>query len=208
MIWKRRGLQAEDQRQAAFLTRLETDPSCVAGAELIADTLENLKMLLLSRWERENAQSVSAPNEAPDQTVKRLYLIADQQDEEALEPLEDFFYSQGIEVSLPGFETDEAETQQIHIQNLRDCDAALIYYGAASMHWVDFKIRDLQKASGYRDGKPITTAAVYLAPPLNRRKERFKSVLVETLRQSGDAFEASLLEPFVESVKSGERSES
>ena len=119
--------------------------------ELVADTLENLKVLLRTRWERERAQR-SAPAQKPvARGAPRVYLICDQQDEPALEPLEDFFYEQGIEVSLPGFEAEESEVQQIHIQNLRDCDAALIYYGAAGMHWVDFKIRDLQKAAGYRD---------------------------------------------------------
>ena len=113
-----------------------------------------------------------------------MYLICDQQDEAALEPLEDFFYDQGIEVSLPGFEAEESEVQQIHIQNLRDCDAALIYYGAAGMHWVDFKIRDLQKAAGYRDSRPIPVSAVYVAPPFNHRKERFKSVSTEVIRQT------------------------
>ena len=130
-----------------------------------------------------------------------MYLICDQQDEAALEPLEDFFYDQGIEVSLPGFEAEESEVQQIHIQNLRDCDAALIYYGAAGMHWVDFKIRDLQKAAGYRDSRPIPVSAVYVAPPFNHRKERFKSVSTEVVRQAGDAFAPGLLTDFVAAVR-------
>ena len=129
-----------------------------------------------------------------------MYLICDQQDEEAVEALEDFFYAQGIEVSLPAFEADEAEVQKIHIQNLRDCDAALIYYGAAGMHWVDFKIRDLQKAAGYRDSIPIPVSAVYLAPPFNRRKERFKSLSTEVIRQTDDTFDPVLLEAFVASI--------
>jgi hypothetical protein len=130
-----------------------------------------------------------------------VYLICDQQDEQAVEPLEDYFYSQGIEVSLPGFEADESEVQQIHIQNLRDCDGALIYYGAAGMHWVDFKIRDLQKAAGYRDARPIAATAVYVAPPRNHRKERFKSVSTQVIRQPEDAFDASLLAGFVDSLR-------
>ncbi len=129
-----------------------------------------------------------------------MYLICDQQDEEAVEPLEDYFFSQGIEVSLPAFDADEAEVQQIHIQNLRDCDAALIYFGAAGMHWVDFKIRDLQKAAGYRESVPIPVSAVYLAPPLNRRKERFKSLSTEVLKQEGDTFAPEVLEAFVAAV--------
>ena len=102
---------------------------------------------------------------------------------------------------MPGFEAEEAEVQQIHIQNLRDCDAALIYYGAAGMHWVDFKIRDLQKAAGYRDSRPIPVSAVYVAPPFNHRKERFKSVSTEVIRQPKDSFAPELLADFVEAIR-------
>ncbi len=130
-----------------------------------------------------------------------MYLICEQQDEAAVEPLEDFFFAQGIEVSLPGFEAEESEVQQIHIQNLRDCDAALIYYGAAGMHWVDFKIRDLQKAAGYRDSRPIAVSAVYVAPPFNHRKERFKSVSTAVIRQAKDLFDPALLTDFVAAVR-------
>lgn len=201
LIWIPKGLQPRDERQASFIRQLQSEPRTVTGAELIADTLENLKVLLRSRWEREQAQSQKPPPASASEGVPRVYLICDQQDEAAIEPLEDFFYSRGIEVSLPGFEADESEVQQIHIQNLRDCDAALIFYGAAGMHWVDFKIRDLQKAAGYRDSQPIRVSTVYVAPPFNHRKERFKSVSVDVVRQSQEAFDPAALESFVSSLR-------
>jgi serine/threonine protein kinase len=201
LIWIPKGLQPRDERQTSFLRQLQGDPRTVTGAELIADTLENLKVLLRTRWEREQAERDKAPAKPATGGAPRLYLICDQQDEAALEPLEDFLYDQGIEVSLPGFEAEESEVQQIHIQNLRDCDAALIYYGAAGMHWVDFKIRDLQKAAGYRVSRPIPIRAVYIAPPFNHRKERFKSVSAQVLRQTGDAFAAGLLTDFVAAIR-------
>ncbi len=69
------------------------------------------------------------------------------------------------------------------------------------MHGVDFKIRDLQEAAGYRDSRPIPVSAVYKAPPFNHRKERFKSVSTEVVRQAGDAFGAGLLTDFVAAVR-------
>lgn len=200
LVWVPKGLRPKDERQEQFIQQLESKPDALAGAELIADTMENLKVLLISRWEREQVETQNSNTAEEPSTAPRVYIICDQRDEEAIEPLEDFFYEKGIEVSLPGFEADESEVQQIHIQNLRDCDAALIYYGAAGMHWVDFKIRDLQKAAGYRDSRPIPVNAVYLGPPFNRRKERFKSVSVETLRQDDNVFNASVLAGFVDSL--------
>ncbi len=201
LIWIPKGLRAQDERQAKFIRQLESEPRSVTGAELIADTLENLKVLLRTRWAREQAEREKPPAAATTGNAPRVYLICDQQDEAAIEPLEDFFYAEGIEISLPGFEAEESEVQQIHIQNLRDCDAALIYYGGAGMHWVDFKIRDLQKAAGYRDSRPISASAVYVAPPFNHRKERFKSLSTEVIRQPGDILDPALLQAFVASVR-------
>lgn len=200
LIWIPKGLKPRDERQSSFLRQLESEPSTLAGAELVADTLENLKVLLRSRWDRERVAREKPPATSPPGGAPRVYLICDRADEEAIEPLEDFFFSRGIEVSLPGFEADESEVQEIHIRNLRDCDAALIYYGAAGMHWVDFKIRDLQKAAGYRDSQPIAASAVYLAPPSNRRKERFKTLSATVIRQSEETFDPEVLNEFVASV--------
>lgn len=205
IIWMPKGLETRDARQSIFLQQLESDPIMMTGAELVVDTLENLKVLLRARWQKESKPSPgSASGEKANSAsadAPRLYLICDERDQEAIEPLEDFFYEQGIEVSLPGFEADESEVQEIHLQNLRDCDAALIFYGAAGMHWVDFNIRDLQKASGYRGARPIKVTGVYVAPPFNRRKERFKSVSVDLYRQEGDAFQPGLLGEFIETLR-------
>lgn len=201
LIWIPKGLQPRDERQTSFIRQLQSDPRAVTGAELIADTLENLKVLLRTRWEREQAEREKPAAPAASGSAPRVYLICDQQDETALEPLEDFFYDQGIEVSLPAFEANESEVQQIHIQNLRDCDAALIFYGAAGMHWVDFKIRDLQKAAGYRDSRPIPVSAVYVAPPFNHRKERFKSVSTTVIRQPTDTLVPEALAEFVVAIR-------
>ncbi len=207
LIWIPKGLQPRDDRQASFLRQLQADPHSVTGAELIADTLENLKVLLRTRWEREQAERDKPAQKPAAGSAPRVYLICDQQDEAALEPLEDFFYEQGIEVSLPGFEAEESEVQQIHVQNLRDCDAALIYYGAAGMHWVDFKMRDLQKAAGYREGRPIAVSAVFVAPPFNHRKDRFKSVSTEVIRQKEETFAPGLLADFVAAIRQAKDAE-
>ncbi len=207
LIWIPKGLQPRDERQSLFIRQLESDPRSVTGAELVADTLENLKVLLRTRWEREQAERDKPVQQPANAGAPRVYLICDQQDEAALEPLEDFFYAHGIEVSLPGFEAEESEVQQIHIRNLRDCDAALVYYGAAGMHWVDFKIRDLQKAAGYRDSRPIPVSVVYVAPPFNHRKERFKSLSTEVIRQAGDTFDPGLLKNFVAAIRQAKEAE-
>ena len=56
LIWIPKGLQPKDQRQSSFIRQLQADPRTVTGAELIADTLENLKVLLRTPGRREQAE--------------------------------------------------------------------------------------------------------------------------------------------------------
>jgi len=200
VIWLPRTLTPRDDRQAAFVRQLIEDPAAHRGAEVIQDTLENLKEILEERWRQKEQAPAQGPRSGP-ADVPRVYLICDRQDEATVEPLEDYLFEQGIEVSLPDFEHAEAAVSQVHLQNLEDCDAALVYYGAGGKSWVDFKLRDLLKAAGYRGGRKIDVQAVYVAPPLDRRKERFKTLTAEVYRASGETFEPAVLAPFVARVK-------
>jgi serine/threonine protein kinase len=203
LIWMPRQIQARDERQAMFLRELTEDPKAHRGAEIIQDTIENLKEYVQDKWrqEEEAEKAKAAPDPAAASSIPRVYLICDKLDETAVEAVEDHFFAQGVEVSVPEFEQDEATVSRIHWQNLEDCDGVLIYFGAAGKAWVDIKVRDLLKAVGYRKGRPIEVQAVYVAPPFDRRKERFKSLSTETIRQEGEAFDASALAGFVARLK-------
>jgi len=81
----------------------------------------------------------------------------------------------------------------------------LVYYGAGSKSWVDIKLRDLMKALGYRSGRPIEQQAVYVAPPFDRRKERFKTLSAEVIIQTGEHFDPGLLAAFIGRLKQQKR---
>jgi serine/threonine protein kinase len=206
LIWMPRNLSPQDERQAAFVRQLREDPEAQRGADVVEDTLENLKEIIEDRWRQAEA-SPPTPLSGGDGSVNvaRVYLICDQRDESAVESLEDFFYEQGIEVSLPDFGEDESSVGQFHWQQLQDCDAVLVYYGAGSKAWVDIKLRDLIKAVGYREGRPIAHQTVLVAPPLDRRKERFRTLSAEIIRQADEAFDAQLLAAFVDQIKHGKQ---
>jgi hypothetical protein len=205
LIWMPRDLAPGDERQAAFICEINEDPAAQRGADVIQDTLENLKEVIEDKWKQNAAQPALDSSRNGSVNVARVYLICDQRDESAVESIEDYFYEQGIEVSLPDFGDDESAVSQIHWQHLQDCDAALIYYGHGSKSWVDIKIRDLTKAVGYRDGQPIAHQAVYVAPPQDRRKDRFRTLSVEMIRQPGESFNPRLLVAFVEKIKFGKQ---
>ncbi|NIM11145.1 MAG: hypothetical protein GTO45_04095, partial [Candidatus Aminicenantes bacterium] len=85
-------------------------------------------------------------------------------------------------------------------ENLKSCDAVLIYYGAGNELWVRSITRDLTKITGYGRTRPLQVKAVFLAPPLTQSKERFRSHGLFVI--SGmEGFSPELLEPFMEMVK-------
>ncbi|MCH1494025.1 MAG: DUF4062 domain-containing protein, partial [Rubripirellula sp.] len=205
IIWMPRGIQPTDERQAEFVESLVEDPAAQQGADVIRDTLENLKQLLNERWRKEAQASTNSRSLADSQViddVARLYLIHEVDDEPAVEMIEDFFYERGIEVMLPEFEGSESEVSAVHIQSLQDCDAVLIYYGSCAKSWVDIKLRELTKAIGYRDGRPIDLRTVYIAPPSDRRKERFKTLSAEIVRQTDENLDVAELERLAGRIKS------
>lgn len=204
LIWMPKGLHPKDERQSQFLKQLSGDTDAVAGADVIEGTLEKLKEVIKETWKAR--EESSAPASKASTTAPQLYLICERTDEAEVEALEDAFYDLGIEVSLPAFEEDEAVVSEVHWQNLTDCDGVLVYYGKCGKSWVDIKLRDLTKAAGYRGGRAIDVRAVYVGPPSDRRKERYKTLAAEVIRQEGDQFEADSLQSFVDALKAGKDS--
>ena len=199
IIWLPRGVVAGDDRQIDFIQRINEDASSHAGAEIIEESLDNLKGYLLERLTPTSAApETPAPGHAP--AAANVYLICDARDEEAIEPLEDYLFAQGFEVSLPLFEGEEIEIAKAHRQKLTLCDAVLIYYGAGGRSWVEMKVMDLMQAPGFGRTKPFAAKAVLVAPPEDRRKSRFKTHFAEVLSQPGD-FDAGVLAPFIAQAK-------
>ena len=114
---------------------------------------------------------------------------------------EDYLFDQGLEVCLPAFDGGDADAAALHQENLMSCDAVLVYYGAAPKAWVDIKLRELLKAAGYGRETPITVQGVYIAPPDDRRKERFRSHQAKVIHQSADFAPSAELDAFVGQIK-------
>jgi hypothetical protein len=199
IIWLPKKLEPQDARQEAFIAALKKTPEFHCGAEIIQDHLESLKDILIERLAPRQETEEQTEREPSEQLPPRIYLICDKRDEQAIEALEDFFFNRGLEVGLPDFEVDEAEAAVTHRQNLLDCDAALVFYGAARHTWVDIKLRNLLKARGYGRPHDIPAQAVYIAPPFDRRKERFRTHTADVIRPKGE-FNPNDLESFVEKI--------
>ena len=108
-------------------------------------------------------------------------------------------YDAGYEVKIPQFDGDEDAFVQAHQDNLKFCDGVLIFFGECSGQWVDMKLMDLLKAPGYGRTKPLTAKAVYVGPPENRRKSRFRTRTADVI-QGSESINAEALKPFLDKV--------
>jgi serine/threonine protein kinase len=201
LVWMPAGGEPDDARQRAFVLRVQEDPVLHHRAEIIEGNLNLLKKDLIRRLAPpEEKPRATAPAKSPPGTPK-LYLICDPNDEEAVVALEDYLFAQGLEVMLPAFDGGDAVAAALHQQNLLTCDAVLVYFGRAPRAWVDIKLRELLKAAGYGRAAPIAVQAVYIAPPDDRRKDRFHSHQAAVIRQSGAFAPVAELDRFVSRIK-------
>ena len=203
-IWSPREFSEGEAKQVELLERIQEDPTLHSAAELIEGSISTLKRDIFRVIEEQKKKSEEDANKEikPVTDSKLIYLICEQRDEEAVEALEDYLFKEGLEVCLPAFDGDEADVKALHQENLINCSGALVYYGAAPRAWTDIKLRDLIKAVGYGRENPIENQAVFIAPPHDHRKERYKSHTAKIIRQNEESFTPSdELKEFIEAMK-------
>jgi len=77
----------------------------------------------------------------------------------------------GFEVAVPAFEGDASEVRKANQQQLANCDAVVLFYGAGDEAWKRTIDNELKKMAGYRGGRPLPAVFTYLAEPRTADKE-------------------------------------
>jgi hypothetical protein len=93
---------------------------------------------------------------------------------------------------------------EYHHKNLRDCDAALIYFGSGDEAWVRKNLEDLEKAYGYGREQDWVANAVYVGAPENPQKEDFLTHMVPYVIRNFRSFDPNDLQDFVGKVQAAE----
>ena len=159
LVWLPPGVHTTDERQQAFLTALQNDLALQVGDDLLQTNLEELKTVIQDKLKPPEAQK-EAPIDAGSAGPTRIYLIHDQQDQDAVQPLDDYLFDHECEVLRPLFAGDEGRVSAEHQANLCECDAVLFYYGQVEEGWLRGKLRDLRKAPGYGRTTPFMATAI------------------------------------------------
>lgn len=198
VIWVPPGLQPTDVRQQQFLSRLRNEIAGQDGVEYVESTLDEVERVVRDKLTQPLPQK---PAGRGDDKPPRVYMICDPADFAAMEPLSDFLYNRGLETIVPPTQGDQQALDEDHIQSLLVCDAVLIYWGAGNDFWLRKKLRDLQKIAGYGRTEKFRARAVYVAPPGNTAKDRFRTHEAAVLRPSGQVEDD--LASFVRAVEGG-----
>ena len=116
-------------------------------------------------------------------------------DKDASKPIADYLKKKGINVVTSLFEGDLVDLRYLHQENLRRCDASIIYYGKSSEEWIKTKLQDLLKAPGFGRTKPLKVTAVYVEDKSNfdiKNLEKNKAMVL------GDGtFSPATIDPFL-----------
>jgi hypothetical protein len=182
LIWLPPDLIPEDKRQIDFLEHIKSSEEVQTGAELLESSIEDFKFTMLQhlndlKESKANPLQESKEINATDAIAgpKLIYLICDQRDLDNIAELEDLLFNEGYEVITPIFDGEENQVRLDHQENLKTCDAVLIYYGEGNELWMRSKLRELLKIAGYGRTSPLQTKGVILAGPKKEYKARVRA---------------------------------
>ena len=199
LIWISPDHHSVDDRQSNFIKELRENPMHLEGADLFEDALEDVKFAVHDFLTESAPQEEKPIEESAEKGPPVIYLICDQQDLDDIIDLEDFLFDQGYEVVIPAFDGEESAVRTDHQENLKVCDAAIIYYGHGSELWLRSQTRELLKSSGYGRTKPFAAKAVCIGQPETARKSRFRShdtLVIKTF----DGVNAEVMSPFIQQI--------
>ena len=200
LLWISAGLPVGDERQRKFIERLRSDPRIQQGTDLLENSLADLETVIYDKLQGGQTSEQEPLVPATADELLRLYLIYDQRDAGLISPWSDFLFAQRFEVVRPLFEGDEAEIREDHEENLRTCDAALIFYGAGNECWLRRKLRELKKSAGYGRVTPMALVSIVLLPPRTPDKDGFRTHEALTIPQF-EGFSPPSLQPLISRLR-------
>lgn len=197
-------LEVTDARQKSFVETLHR--GLTAGAELLQTTVEDLKTRVVEKLTASaRAQAAAAAAGTIRTKLKQVYLICENRDRDFVRPIKQYLFKEKFEVItwLEGDATAERLTEY-HRKNLRECDAALIYFGSGDEPWVRKNLEDLEKAYGYGREDDWTASAVFVGQPPSEQKEDFLTHMVPYVIHNLSGFNPDDLRDFVRAVREAE----
>ena len=187
--------EIQDERQRSFVSQLQT--RVTTSVELLQMSVEDLKSRVIEKLTPSRTTAVISGHSK----FKQVYLICEPSDREPVRPIKQYLFQENLEVITWLDMGAEDELMTYHRKNLKQCDAALIYFGSADEPWVRKNLEDLEKAYGYGREADWTASAVYVASPKSDQKEDFLTHMVPYVVRNFDSFNPNDLQDFVRALR-------
>ncbi|MEM7296736.1 MAG: hypothetical protein AAF391_00550 [Bacteroidota bacterium] len=197
LIWLSPDLKNVSERQKLFIEDIKSDAAALDEAEVLQIPLQELKSIIreeLVTGGRFKAREIQMDDQLPDEG-NIVYIICDQLDIESIKPVHDYLKEKGFNVVTSMFEGEVMDLRYLHQENLRRCDASLIYYGKSSEDWMRTKLQDLLKAPGFGRIKPMRASAIFAEDKSRLKNQRIQTS--RTLVLGEGEFSPQKLEPFL-----------
>jgi hypothetical protein len=200
LIWVSPDLKNVTERQKIFIEDLKSDAATLEEAEVLQISIPELKSIireeLVTGGRFKTHRDIAGFDQKDDGDAKIVYLINDKSDQSSAEPIKKYLEEKGLKVVLPSFEGDLVDIRYIHQENLRRCDASLIYFGQSTEAWIKTKLQDLLKAPGFGRQKKFLAKAVYFESAKEIDKQHFENNKAMILGENG-VFKPEHLAPFI-----------
>lgn len=192
-------LEVADERQKSFVAGLHA--RVTAGAELLQTSVEDLKTRVVEKLAAKPAVSRGGASRS---RLKQVYIICENRDRPLVRPIKEYLFKEKFEVITWLDEGAADKLMEYHRKNLRECDAALIYFGSGDEPWVRKNLEDLEKAYGYGREDDWSASAVYVGSPQSDQKEDFLTHMVPYVIRNFATFDPADLRDFINAVRAAE----
>ena len=196
VIWIAPELVNISVKQRLFIENLKKDSTSMSRADLLESTIEELKAFVINKIQDEIHQHERLTRGANVEKGKIIYLIYGQSEARKCKKIESFLTASGYEVISSDFSGNPDEIRIKHNENLRKCDATLIYYGKENEEWVKSKQKDLLKSLGLGRDKPISPQAILIENE-SQLDESLGLDEKALILQSSKRFTPKIMEPFL-----------
>ena len=200
IIWIPKGLENDPEttdKQKDFINALLDNSEAQKHADVMRGDLEELKTRIDELMKPPPDPVVSLKGNG---SLASVYLICDNRDRKEAQAVEDALYGQGCEVLPPLPKGSKAQFVEYHNENLRICDAFLVYFNRANENWALMKKQDFVKLPGLRPANPVLVKAFCITGEKTTPKERFQSPGAVVIKHF-DQFVPHILQPFLDEIR-------
>jgi hypothetical protein len=199
IIWLPGTTESRHAAHRQFLEALRADAETQFGADLVSTDLENLKEVI-----RANLDQIERPTPhrgSPRAGTRLVYIICDERDRSAALPLRKLFKNHGFDTEIPPFGGEASELRQANQDLLTQCDAVLVFYGAAGEAWKRSVDRELLKIRAYRGEKPLPANYTYVAEPATEHKKELIELAGQNILNGLEGFHEAQMQPVITGLR-------